>query len=281
MARYTDNNMKHESIYIRIHRVLTWRRIIAFNVLLLLVLVIPLSLRLAQEDTENRSSAEELTEIPPPAPPENYPVAAPRLDRVTLFYGKPGDTVVLLGSNMGDYPWNSQVYVGNAEVSADEIVRWNDSVVEVQIPKSARTGNVWIVVNGNTASWDGILMLYDTTSSSRVGLTSTGGASREFWIEQNRTRVEQGTVDVGYSLGSIVASGAPGVTITSQTTGADSYGSFLRISFVIDQSLTSSRAPILLLTNSGGKIELIRVDLRDTSGNIQNVYVNPLDISVN
>lgn len=281
MARYTDNNMKHESIYTRIHRVLTWRRIIAFNVLLLLVLVIPLSLRLVQEDTENRSSATELTEIPPPAPPENYPVAAPRLDRVTLFYGKPGDTVVLLGSNMGDYPWSSQVYVGNAKVSADEIIRWNDSVVEVQIPKSARTGNVWVVVNGNTASWDGTLILYDATSSSKVGLTSTGSRSREFWIEQNRTRVQQGTVDIGYSLGSVVARAAAGVTIISQTIGADSYGSYLRVSFVLDQGLTSSRTPILLLTNSGGVIEIIKVDLRDPGGSIQSAYADPLDVSAN
>lgn len=270
--------MKHESIYMRIHRVLTWRRIIAFNILLLLVLVIPLSLRLAQEDTENRSSAAELVEIPPPAPPENYPSSPPNLDRVTLFYGKPGDTVVLLGSNMGDYPWQSEVYVGNAKVSENEIIRWSSSVVEVQIPQSARTGNVWVKVNGNTASWNGILLLYDVGNSSKMGLGKINANTSELWIEKNRNNIQQGTIEIGYNLGSVVASASPGVSIVSQEILADAYGSFLRVSFVINQELTSSRKPILTLSRSGGVIEIIRADVRDTEGNIQDIYVSPLDI---
>jgi hypothetical protein len=48
-----------DNIYERIHKTLTWKRIIAFNLVLFLVLIVPISVRLAQQDTENRSSAAE------------------------------------------------------------------------------------------------------------------------------------------------------------------------------------------------------------------------------
>ncbi len=56
-----------ENIYERIHKALSWNRIIAFNLVLFLVLIVPISVRLAQQDTENRSSAAE--EAPMVTPP--------------------------------------------------------------------------------------------------------------------------------------------------------------------------------------------------------------------
>ena len=57
-----------ENIFERIDRTLTWKKIIGFNLILFLVIIIPMSVRLAQEDTENRSSAAE--EIPMVIPPQ-------------------------------------------------------------------------------------------------------------------------------------------------------------------------------------------------------------------
>jgi hypothetical protein len=130
-----------DNIYERIHQALSWKRIISFNLVLFLVLIIPISVSLSQQDTELRSSAavEEVVVIPPP----NYPPGTPKIDRVSTFFGKTGDTVVVLGTNFGDYQWGSRIFVGNVEAPKEAIARWSNTVLEVKIPDAARTGQVW------------------------------------------------------------------------------------------------------------------------------------------
>ncbi len=268
----------NESVYARIHRVLTWKRVVAFNVFLLLVLVIPLSVRLAQEDTENRSSAAEF-ELPSPTPLPSYPALPPRLERVTLFYGKPGDAVVLLGKNFGDYQWESEVYVGGAKVEQGQVVRWSDGIVEVQIPEGARTGNVWIVVNGKRADWNGSLFLYDFATSLRVGFTKIAEGLAQLYVE-NGAGIVRGMVEVEYTFGAVSAGGLEGVNLSNQSTLSDSYGLLQRVEFGVDRLISPSRTPLLNFSFSGGEMSIARVEFYDGSGRLVPAYSDPLAVRV-
>lgn len=265
-----------ENIYERIHNTLSWKKIIAFNVVLFLVLIVPISVRLAQQDTENRSSAAE--EAPIIIPPPDYPARAPKIDRVSMFFGKTGDTVVLLGANFGEYQWGSRVYVGATEAPKEAVVRWSNSVVEVKIPEGARTGAVWVVINGQEAKWEGSLLLYDVSRAAQVGIEKISGSEGKLYTV-NAGGAVAGMIELSYVSEPVAVKPAPGVTITSQTQSSDSLGKKLKITFAEGSPLTSSKVELLSYSYPGlGSIEIIRAELYDASGRLLSIFADPLYI---
>lgn len=269
----------NENVYERIHKTLTWKRIITFNVVLFLVLVVPISVRLAQQDTENRSGAAGEVPTPSVTPPPAYPAEAPKIDRVSEFFGKAGDTVVILGANFGDYQWGSKVYVGNAEAQTEAIVRWSDKILEVQIPEGARTGQVWVVVNGRQATWEGSLLLTDVARSAQVGIRKENSGA-VIWLT-NAAGVVRGMVEVAHVGEPTTISLALAGQITSQSSAVDSLGKKLKTEFTLAAPLTSSTANILLVQYPGiGTLEVIRVELYDAQGRLVSVYADPLNVKI-
>ncbi len=265
-----------ENIYERINQTLTWKRIVGFNLMLLLVLVVPLSVRLANQSTELRSGAAGELEPSPIIPPPNYPVNPPTLDRVNSFFGKTGDTVVLLGSNFGDYQWGSKVYVGSIEAPKEAIVRWSQSILEVKIPEGAKTGKVWVTINGRQATWDGNLILYDPARSMRIGIQKVSSTQGIIFLTQGAS-VVRGIIELGYVSEPVSLTAKAGVTITEQVTGADNLGKKLLINFEVTQPVGSSQTPIIELSYPGiGNIEIVRAELFDASGKILSVFTDPL-----
>lgn len=268
-----------ENLYDRINRTLSWKRVLTFNVGLFLILIIPLSVQLAQQDTENRSGAAGEIEAPVVTPPPNYPNAAPRLDRVTMFFGKKGDTVVLLGSNFGDYQWGSSVYVGNTLADSEEVIRWSNSVIEVKIPEEARSGKVWVLVNGQESAWDGSLLLYDSALSAKVGLSKLSATETMFSIA-NAANVSTGMVELGYVSEPLTISASPGVTIESSLPSADALGKKMQVRFSISDS-SSNEIPVFKANHPGiGVVELVRVELYDSTGSLVPLYADPLSMKV-
>lgn len=267
-----------ENIYERIHRVLTWKRVIAFNVILFLVLIVPISVRLAQQDTENRSSAAE--EAPIVTPPPNYPLGDPKIERVSTFFGKAGDTIVILGANFGDYQWASKVYVGNTLAPAESTVRWSNNILEIKIPTGARTGQVWVVTNGKEAKWEGSLLLYDVAHSAQVGLQKTSATSGKVYT-LNAGGVTSGMVELAYVSEPFNVNGAPGINVTGQTLSNDSLGKKILIRFDSSSPLMSTRTDLVEYTFPGlGAVEIIRAELYDSSGKLLTIYSDPLAIKV-
>lgn len=266
-----------ENIYERIHQTLSWKRIIGFNLVLFLILIIPISVRLAEQDTENRSSAAE--EAPVVVPPPNYPSGQPKIDRVSTFFGKTGDTVVVLGANFGDYQWGSKVYVGNVEAETAEIVRWSNSIIEVKIPQTARTGSVWVVVNTKESKWDGTLLLYDVARSAQVGFQKVSDVSGNIYAS-NATGVTRGMLEISYVSEPLNIVAGNGVTITGQSPLADSLGKKIKISFDTLQ-LNSSKSLLLQYSYPGlGNLEIIRAELYDSNGRLLPIFSDPLSIRV-
>lgn len=267
------------TIYDRIHRSLSWRKIIAFNALLFLVTVIPLSVRLAQEDTENRSGA--AGEVPTPSitPPPSYPAESPRIDRVVEFFGKRGDTIVILGSNFGDYQWGSTLYVGDVATGEADVVRWTTSVIEVQIPEAARTGRVWIAVNGREAQWEGSLLLYDVSRSAQTGIRKENATQASVWFS-NAAGTVRGMVEVGHASEPLFMDSPIG-SILQTSRLSDSLGKKTKVEFVLNTPLTGNVTTTLSILYPGiGSLEILRVELYDESGRLVPVYADPLSVKV-
>lgn len=267
-----------ENIYERIHTTLTWKRIISFNVVLFLVLIVPISVRLAQQDTENRSSAAE--EVPIVIPPANYPLDPPRIDRVNTFFGKAGDTIVVLGSNFGDYQWESKVFVGNTEAPSEAVVRWSNTILEVKIPEGARTGQVWVAINQKEARWEGSLLLHDVSRSAQIGFQKDSANTGSIYAT-NASGTNRGLIELSYVSEPFVITPSEGITITEQTSSVDSLGKKLKIQFVTDVRLPSTKTELLRYSYpSIGSLEIIRAELFDTNGRMLSIFSDPLSIKV-
>lgn len=267
-----------DNIYEKIHKALTWKRIIAFNMLLFMVTAIPLSVRLTQQEADNRSGAAE--EAPVVTPPPSYPSAPPAIDRVSEFFGKKGDTIVILGSNFGDYKWGSRVYVGNVEASDDDLVRWSNTVIEVQIPEGARTGKVWVIVDGKQSIWEGSLLLYDVSRAAQIGIKKSEPTSGAIWVA-NGSLVVRGMIEIGH-VGEITEIEILGGRAISQSSTVDGLGKKTKIEFGLNTPLTSVSTEIAKINYSGiGNLEIIRMELYDQSGTLIPAYADPLSIKTN
>lgn len=265
-----------ENIYERIHRTLSWKRIIGFNVVLLLVLIVPLSVRLAEQDTENRSGAAGELEPSPIIPSPNYPVNPPQIDRVNAFFGKAGDTVVIIGTNFGDYQWSSRVFVGSMEAPKTAIVRWSPTILEVKIPEGARTGKVWVNVNGTQATWEGNLILYNSARSAQIGLEKISATGGRVFVTGG-SGIARGMVELGYISEPVIVSPLAGVKINSQESRTDNLGKKLLISFELEQSLSSGQTSILEIGYPGiGSVEIVRAELFDQNGKYSSIFTDPL-----
>jgi len=269
-----------ENIYERIHRSLSWKKILAFNVVLFLITIVPITLRLAKQDTESRTGAalslENIEVTPPPA----YPSQPPTLERVSEFYGKKGDTVVVIGANFGAYKWGSKIYVGNVEAQDDNIVRWSNNIIEVQIPEQARTGKVWVSVNGQQAVWDGTLLLYDGKTGGQIGISKQNGTTAVV-STTSAPGVITGFIEIGHTSEPLEVS-VPNGQVSAQSTTVDSLGKRTKIEFRLDTPLGSSNTNLLLLSYPGlGGLELVRVELLDTGNRLVNVFSDPLLVKTN
>lgn len=267
-----------DNIYQRIHDTLTWKRIIGFNLILFLVLIVPISVRLAEEDTENRSSAAE--EVPVVIPPPNYPALPPSIDRVSAFFGKTGDTVVILGSNFGDYQWGSKVYVGAVEAPKESIVRWSNNILEIKIPEGARSGAVYVVVNNQESRWEGSLLLYDVARSAQVGISKISSTQGRIYIV-NASGARSGMIELSHVSEPLNVAALPGMIITGQAQSADSLGKKLKITFDLEIALTSNKAEIAEISYPGlGAVEIIRAELYSASGQLMPIFSDPLSVKL-
>lgn len=266
----------NENIYERISRTLTWKRIISFNVALLVVLVIPLSVRLVQQDTENRSGAAGELEPAPVIPPPNYPVNPPQIERVTTFYGKVGDTIVLIGTNFGDYQWESKVYVGNVEAPKEAVIRWSPTILEVKIPEAARTGKVWVSVNGQKAEWEGNLVLYESAKAAQVGIDKVSGTEGKVWIK-GAASAKNVMVELSYVSEPVQITPASGINVLEQVATVDKLGKKLRVNMTIEQGGTVGQTQLFGVTYPGiGTVEIIRAEVQDGAGKMFPLFADPL-----
>lgn len=261
----------------KIDTVLTWRWVIAVNVIILIVLGLILSLRLLNVNTEIRSKAASVVPTPTPYSPPDYPGAPPVIDRVTPFYGKPGDAIVIQGTNFGSHPWESKLYVGGVEVAHADITNWTDSEVTVNIPTQAQSGAVWISVNGKQSTWNGSLSVSDGIHAAQVALTQPTATSMRITVSQIPGAV-RGTITVSYINSMPTFTPSTNIFVTNQTQLSDNEGKFMNIEFAVKNA--SSQDDLVIgdfLTQNSGPISLLQATLYDSANRLLPLFANPQD----
>ena len=277
-----------EQTYQKINKTLTWKRIIQFNVLVLFGAVTLLSSSFVQNNSLKRNSKAADIIISPTKTiastltiPIVYPTDPPQIDRVSLFFGKPGDTVVIAGNNFGDEQGASKIYVGNTDASTDSVVRWTNSILEVKIPSQAQTGKVWVIINDKQATWDGYLLISSGVNTAQIGFESITSKEARLFVF-SAADLKKGVVELSYAGQPPILVTSPGVNIYLQTISTDQLGNKSKISFNFKDVHSEQKILLGTVKNSdGGALEIIRAELYNSSGSIIPLFADPLQIKSN
>jgi hypothetical protein len=264
-----------ENIYERIQRTLTWKKIIGFNAVLFMVLIVPLSVSLTQQDTENRSNA--AFEEPVVEPPANYPTLSPRIDRVNTFFGKTEIRWCSWGPTLATTSGEPCLHRQHRSTK-EAIVRWSNSVLKSKYLKAPYWSGL-DCVNQREARWEGSL-LSSMCESYQIGLQKiTSQEGKLFTL--NGAGAQRGMVELSYVSEPMSIVPLPGVTISEQSPSSDSLGKKLRVRFEFATPLSSSRTELATYTYPGlGAVEIIRAELYDASGRLISIFSDPLMIKV-
>jgi hypothetical protein len=153
---------------------LSWKKIFGAGVTLLLLAAVPLSLKIANEQTRTRSQAA-LIHPSPEAVTVKFetPKGAPKIYLVDHFFGKAGDSVLIHGENLGGVHPQTAVYLGGQKIAEENLVTWTGSYIEFKVPQGAKSGPVRVDILGKTAEWPGTFFV------------TASGAEAEITLEKN------------------------------------------------------------------------------------------------
>lgn len=149
---------------------LSFKKVIFFSFVFSLVLSVPLISFLIKNETTIFSSASNRPEqkqildeslVP-------YPKEPPVISQIEKFYGKSGDSIVILGKNFADAQKESFVYIGNFAIPKENTLYWSDSEVEVILPSLSGIYNVKISVNNKSSVWDYKLNVYNELTTESI-----------------------------------------------------------------------------------------------------------------
>lgn len=161
---------------------LSFKKIVLSSFIISLILAVPLVSILISNETNLFSSASNRPEqkkildeslVP-------YPSEPPELIHVEKFYGKSGDSIVLLGKNFAEAQKESLVYLGDTAVSKTNTVYWSDNEVEVLLPSAQGYFSAKIVVNNKSASWWGKVNIYNELTPESILIDEKNNFIRVF-----------------------------------------------------------------------------------------------------
>ncbi len=95
-----------------------------------------------------------LDQITLPGPADHAAAVGPGCPEIISMEpqeGKVGEKVTILGLNFGDQQGISLVQFGGAPVTAEDVISWSDTNVQVKVPEMARSGEVRVII-GNSST---------------------------------------------------------------------------------------------------------------------------------
>lgn len=149
---------------------LSFKKIVLLSFVAALVLAIPLSVWVVQQQTRLDSEAF-FSQPKPIAPDKKYgPVSAgqPQITLVWPFLGKIGDAVLIYGFNFGNNPLEKTLTIGSRVVPEDDIKKWTPELIEFVIPPNSQSEPISLKVAGKTALWDYPFTVYDLDTKIQV-----------------------------------------------------------------------------------------------------------------
>ena len=149
---------------------ISFKKLARFTFLTALVLAVPVSVWVVQQQTKSQSKA--FFEKPKPiviGKKYGQPSSGdPQITLVWPFLGKVGDSVLINGQNLGNNPINKKLVVGGQKVSEEEIIKWKPDLIEFMIPRGSKYGPIRLEVAGKSASWDFPFTVYVLETKTQV-----------------------------------------------------------------------------------------------------------------
>ncbi len=147
------------------------KEIAAVTVFVTLVFSVPFTIWLVGQTTRVESTAgtgESSPSFTKPSGETALSTGEPKLSLVWPFLGKGGDSVLIEGENLNQGKGSRLILVGGEIVSEDTVYRWEEDVIEFEIPAGAESGSVKLQIAGETLTWPYPFTVYDRGTKVRV-----------------------------------------------------------------------------------------------------------------
>lgn len=160
---------------------LTWKKIIGFNTLVLILAGLIISREAVLNPTRTQSEAALLPKPQSITDQFETPTGPPTIYLVDHFFGKVGDAVLVHGENLGGLHENSFVSLAGKRIANNDLVGWAGNYIEFKVPVGAKSGKIVVNVLGDQTVWEGEFFVIDKTVEAElrlVGDPSTAGQEK-------------------------------------------------------------------------------------------------------
>jgi len=149
---------------------LSWKKLLGFSSLALVIAIIPLALQAATSPTRTRSEAALISKPQPISSEFVTPKGPPEIYLVDHFFGKSGDAVLVHGVNLGGLSNNTSVSLSGQTIPQDNLVSWTADYIEFKLPDGAKSGTVSVNILGQKAEWPGTFWVTDAATTAELRL---------------------------------------------------------------------------------------------------------------
>ena len=149
---------------------ISWKKLISLTFIIAILLAIPVSVFVVQQQTRLSSKAY-FPKPEPIIPTKQYGLPSQGEPEITLvwpFLGKVGDSVLIEGVNLGENPISKALFVSNVPVPEEDILRWTPTLIEFVLPQSSLSGLIRLEVAGKTAAWSFPFTVYNLETKIQV-----------------------------------------------------------------------------------------------------------------
>lgn len=258
---------------------LSWKKVIGLSAFLLIVIMVPISIQVANKQTRTKSEAA-LIHPSPEAITTKFetPQGPPKIYLVDHFFGKAGDSVLIHGENLGGLHQQSSVVLAGQKISEDNLVSWTGKYIEFKVPQGAKSGTVEINILGRKTSWPGMFFVVDNTVQTEINLNKSEGGPNEAIL--TGTNLEGGKELLVWLLivnaeGELKLTAEPGVSLT-QTSFNLPLGKIYELRLGLDKNLVQL---LKVRKNDNQVVGIARAELSTSDDQLIPLKVNPLYVS--
>lgn len=258
---------------------LSWKKVIGLSAFLLMVIMVPISIQVANNRTRTKSEAA-LIKPSPEAITTKFetPQGPPKIYLVDHFFGKVGDSVLIHGENLGGLHQQSSVILSGKKISEKNLVSWTGKYIEFKVPANAISGRVEINILGQRTSWPGMFFVVDNAVQTEINLNKSNNDPNLAIL--TGTNLEGGKELLMWLLiinndGELKLTAEPGVSMT-QTSINLPLGKIYEVRLGLNNNLVQL---LKVVKNDNQAVGIARAELSTSDGQLIPLKVNPLYVS--
>lgn len=258
---------------------LSWKKVIGLSAFLLMVMMVPISIQVANDRTRTKSEAA-LIHPSPQAITTKFeaPQGPPKIYLVDHFFGKVGDSVLIHGENLGGLHQQSSVVLSGKKISEENLVSWTGKYIEFKVPANAQSGRVEINILGQRTSWPGMFFVVDENTQVEVNLEKNKANPNEALL--TASNINGATELMVWLLiinadGELTLTAKPGVSMI-QTSFSLPLGKIYEVRLGLSNNLVQL---LKVVKNDNQVVGIARAELSTSDGRLIPLKVNPLYVS--